>query len=352
VLIYFGLIHRAGVGRYVGGTGAITDALERCFLAHGGELRLSCAVEEVLVSGGRAIGVRLEGDEEVRARAVITSSNVKTALTELVPPGALRASLVRRAQHIPTAGTSASSFKFDLALDGRLELSEHQANRRDGVDLRKPALCYTSFEEHVAAWDACARGEHAAKLPMITIIPTAADPSQAPDGKDTVWSWTGIAAAAPREGWEEPDGIAQREIDRAARFLPGIPELELARQVMTPPRFAARFRVPDGNVYHVDPTALRFGPLRPAVGLAGFTTPIEGLFLSGGGMHPSAGICGVPGKLAAEAALRALAGGKHVAGQRRDRVADQPEELEGHVVDHDQRGHRGADHREPARGPA
>jgi len=353
VLIYFGLIQRAGVGRYVGGTGAITDALERCLRAQGGELRLSCAVEEVLVSGGRAVGVRLEGGEEIRARAVITSSNVKTALTELVPAGALPASLVRRAQHIPTSGTSASSFKFDLALDGRVELREHQANRRDGVDLRKPALCYTSFEEHVAAWEACARGEHAAKLPMITILPTAADPSQAPDGKDTVWSWTGIAPAAPRDGWDAPAAaIAQREIDRAARFLDGLGALELARQVMTPPRFAERFRVPDGNVYHVDPTALRFGPLRPAVGLAGFTTPIAGLFLSGGGMHPSAGICGVPGKLAAEAALRELSGGKHVARQRGEGVAHQAEELEGHVVDHDQRGHRRADDREPARGPA
>src|SRR5205814_8199583 len=45
-LVYFGLIHRAGVGRYVGGTGAITDALERCFVNHGGQTRCSTVVEE------------------------------------------------------------------------------------------------------------------------------------------------------------------------------------------------------------------------------------------------------------------------------------------------------------------
>jgi phytoene dehydrogenase-like protein len=77
---------------------------------------------------------------------------------------------------------------------------------------------------------------------------------------------------------------------------------------MTPPDFEERFRSPDGNVYHVDPTALRFGPLRPALGFSGFTTQIDGLILSGGGMHPSAGICGVPGKLAAEAVSKQLAG--------------------------------------------
>jgi phytoene dehydrogenase-like protein len=36
VLIYFGLIHRSGVGRFEGGTGAITDALARCFTAAAG----------------------------------------------------------------------------------------------------------------------------------------------------------------------------------------------------------------------------------------------------------------------------------------------------------------------------
>jgi phytoene dehydrogenase-like protein len=311
VLVYFGLIQRAGVGRYVGGTGAITDALERCFRHHGGEIRLSSPVAEILVHGGRANGVRLEGGEELYARTVITSNNVKAALSELVPDGALPRRVEARVRHIPTAGTCASSFKFDLALDGRLELTEHQANRHDDVDLRKPALCTTTFEEHVAAWEACARGEHAAKLPMITIIPTAADPSQAPEGKDTVWSWTGIATAHPHIPWPEVEAdVAQREIDRVARFVDGIAPLEIARQVMTPPKFGERFRVPDGNVYHVDPTALRFGPLRPAVGLAGFTTPIDGLIISGGGMHPSAGICGVPGRLAAEQAAKQLAGGR------------------------------------------
>ncbi|HEX6391645.1 MAG TPA: NAD(P)/FAD-dependent oxidoreductase, partial [Solirubrobacteraceae bacterium] len=53
VLVYFGLIHRAGVGRYVGGTGALTDALARCLRHHGGQIHCDSAVEEILVSGER-----------------------------------------------------------------------------------------------------------------------------------------------------------------------------------------------------------------------------------------------------------------------------------------------------------
>jgi phytoene dehydrogenase-like protein len=306
VLVYFGLIHRAGVGRYIGGTGALTDALARCLRFHGGEIHCDTAVEEILVRNGTAAGVRLAGGEEVLAQVVVTTCNAKAALTELLADGVLSDRLAERARRIPTDGTRASSFKVDLALKGRLELSEHQANRSDDVDLRKPVICSTTFEEHVAAWEACERGEVPSALPMLTIIPTAADPSQAPEGQDTVWSWTGIAAAHPHVPWaEQKDAVGQHEVDRIARFLDGVRELELDRQVMSPADFEERFRSPDGNVYHVDPTALRFGPLRPAHGFAD-GGPLDGLILSGAGTHPSAGICGVPGQLAARAAMKRL----------------------------------------------
>jgi phytoene dehydrogenase-like protein len=311
VLIYFGLIHRAGVGRFVGGTGALTDALARCYAAAGGRLRTGAVVEGIVMRGGRATGVRLDTGEELTARAVITTNNVKVPLTEWLPDGALPDHLAERVRHIPTASTHASSFKVDLALSGRAQLPRHQENRRDGVDLRKPALCYTSFEEHVEAWRACAAGEVPDPLPGIAILPTAVDPTQAPDGQDTFWFWSGISPAHSNRPWSRlAEPTAERVLDAASKHIDGLKELEIDRQVMTPPRFEERFRAPDGNVYHVDPTATRFGPLRPAAGFAGYRTPVDGLFISGGGTHPSAGICGVPGQQAARTVLRSLRGGR------------------------------------------
>lgn len=307
VLIYFGLIHRAGVGRFVGGTGALTDALAKAYAAAGGKVRLNAAVDGIVMTGGRATGVRLDSGEEVHARAVITTNNVKVPLTKWLPDGALPDAMAERVRHIPTSSTNASSFKVDLALSGLAQLSRHQEGRRDGVDLRKPALCYTTFEEHVQAWRDCARGEVPDPLPGIAILPTGVDPSQAPDGQDTFWFWSGISPVKPRKPWEELAApTAERVLAAAGKYIDGLEELEIDRQVMTPPKFEKRFRAPDGNVYHVDPTATRFGPLRPAAGLAGYKTPVDGLFISGGGTHPSAGICGVPGKEAAKVAIRSL----------------------------------------------
>jgi len=306
-LIFFAMHHRSGVARFVGGTGAITDALGRCFAAQGGQIRTSSVVEEILVHRGRAYGVRLETGEEIFGDAVIAANNVKNTLTELLPEGALAENMLQRARHIPTSSTHASSFKVDLALSGKLTLSAHQENRTDGIDLRLPGLVYGTFEDHVNAWAACAKGELPQPLAGVGIIPSAADPTQAPEGQDTFWFWTGIAPSNPRIPWVDlEDEAAEGAINHASKVIDGLRELEIARQVMTPPKFAERFRAPDGNVYHVDPIATRFGPLRPAPGYSGFKTPIDGLILSGGGMHPSAGICGVPGKLAAEVAMKGL----------------------------------------------
>ncbi|WP_220454025.1 hypothetical protein [Nocardioides immobilis] len=48
----------------------------------------------------------------------------------------------------------------------------------------------------------------------------------------------------------------------------------------------------------------RLGPLRPARGFGGYDTPVAGLYLAGASSHPSGGVTGWPGRLAAQHALR------------------------------------------------
>jgi phytoene dehydrogenase-like protein len=50
----------------------------------------------------------------------------------------------------------------------------------------------------------------------------------------------------------------------------------------------------------------RMSFLKPALGFAGYKTPAPGLYLSGTGTHPVAGICGLPGQNAARTLLRNL----------------------------------------------
>jgi phytoene dehydrogenase-like protein len=120
-----------------------------------------------------------------------------------------------------------------------------------------------------------------------------------------------VAPYRPEGGWDEPqpDGATVREragqavVDKLARFYDGIEQLEIGRQVLTNEDFERLVGAAGGNITHVDMTLGRGGPRRPARGLAGYRTPVPGLFLGGSGSHPSGGITGAPGYMAAREVL-------------------------------------------------
>lgn len=307
-LIYVGLLHRiGGVAMFGGGTGGLPKALHNHLRAHRGSVRVSAPVEALTVRGRSVTGVRLASGEELTARAVLTACSPKTTLTKLLPAGMLPEHLARRAEHLPTRITEGGSLKVNIALRGRLTMPKHNSKRTDGFDLRATVNAWNTLEEHMAAWDSVVARRWPDPIPTILTVPTATDPSQAPEGQDTVWIWSGIAPVRAHEPWEDVrDKIGQKVIDAAAPYYDGIEELEISRSVLAAPDIEQRFNVPDGNIYHVDALLGRFGPLRPAMGLGGYHTPVPGLFLTGSGTHPSGGISGIPGQLAAKTVIRAL----------------------------------------------
>jgi phytoene dehydrogenase-like protein len=137
------------------------------------------------------------------------------------------------------------------------------------------------------------------------IFPSRVDPTQAPEGQDTFWLWSGVIPVHPRVPWEEMrDEIGNRVLKDCTTYFEGIDSLEIDRTVLGGPDLEARFNAPWGNVYHVDPLPTRFGPLKPALGLGAYKTPVDGLYLSGASTHPTGGVCALPGKLAAQTLLR------------------------------------------------
>ena len=137
------------------------------------------------------------------------------------------------------------------------------------------------------------------------VIPTAADPSQGPDGQDTLYLYAAVAPYRPEEGWDNVrDKAAEGILANASRYFDGIAELEIGRQVLTNVELASRGNATGGNMAHVDMSLGRSGPMRPAIGLAGYRTPVDGLYLGGSGSHPGFGMTGLPGRLSAREVLR------------------------------------------------
>jgi phytoene dehydrogenase-like protein len=144
-------------------------------------------------------------------------------------------------------------------------------------------------------------------IPGLSQVTTEFDPKMAPEGNDTWWFWSGLVPCRPNEDWDTVRmKIETNVLKDCAHYYEGLDSLEIARRTLTPHDLEARFGAPEGNVYHVDPIISRFGPSRPAMGLGGYKTPVPGLYLSGSGTHPIAGINGMPGMNAAKTLIKNL----------------------------------------------
>jgi len=300
------VVRHAGVSRPIGGAQVLPDSLAACLRAHGGCIRTEAEVTGIITSGGKASGVRLASGEELSARAVLSAMDPAKTLRDFLPAGALSDKVAARVAQIPSENGGTSYFTVHVAFSGQLDYSRLQARREDDIDLRNTALLAGSFEDMVAAVDAATSGRLPERLPVAMVLPTGPDPSQAPAGQDVIYLWTGWAPRNPPEGWDALAPRAARAVvDAAAQYVDGF-DLEIGRFVEPWTVLQERTRVPNGNPYYVDLLAQRNGPLRPAFGLGGYTTPVDGLFLTGGGTHPGPSVSGLPGQIAARKMLATM----------------------------------------------
>jgi phytoene dehydrogenase-like protein len=87
-------------------------ALFRCAVAHGAVFRACCPVEEIVISNGRAAGVRLRDDatwaaKKIWARkAVISAAHIKPTFLDLIGPRHLDAGFMQRIKDLSLKGGS------------------------------------------------------------------------------------------------------------------------------------------------------------------------------------------------------------------------------------------------------
>jgi phytoene dehydrogenase-like protein len=295
-------LHGAGAARPIGGMGGLVLALEKCLTSYGGTARTGVAASEIHHDAHRATAVALSDGTTVTARHAVVTAIPPQRVPDLTG-NALPAALTERLRAAPANAGGVATLTVNLALSGRLELPEHQPSRAD-VDLRQPALFTGTFDGVMTSCVQSSRGELPTHASWWCTIFTAMDPSQAPSGQDTAQLY-GPVPVAVAGGWDQRrDEAATSLIEQVGSVLPAVHELEIARFVETPEDLTRRTATVNGCLYHVDHLATRMGPLRPALGAAGYRTPLKGLYLTGAGFHPSGGISGLPGKHAAAAVLR------------------------------------------------
>lgn len=300
------LLSRVGVGRPVGGMQSLTNALVHRLEADDGVVVTGSAVEEILHSNGRVRGLRLADGRTVQARAVVSSADPWTTLRKLLDQDVVGRKTAARLDHSAANATGAGVFKIDMALSEQIRVAAHE--RDDDVDLRVPTLLIATFESVRDSYAAAARGDLPEDPALWFAAPSAEDPTQAPDGQESLYIYGLAVPVEPRGGW---DAVRQSAVDttlgKLGKYIQPLEQAEIGRLVETPQDIAARLNTRNGCITHIDMGFLNSGPLRPTLGLGLGKTPLEGLYLGGSGTHPGGGVSGLPGRTAAHRVLRYLA---------------------------------------------
>ncbi|MCX2934557.1 NAD(P)/FAD-dependent oxidoreductase [Mycobacterium sp. CVI_P3] len=308
--VWIGNMHRYACRRAIGGIQALPDALANRLTSKGGAVHTGAAVAEVTVDQNRATGVLLVDGSHIRARqAVLATCDPRTTLDKLLPDGVLSESSRAAVNSIPVNNLGYGQMKVDLALSGRTTMKRHQAWREDDIDVRKPTHMIGTEEgmRRLFARSGAGLVPDPGDYLLWPVIPTSLDPSQAPDGQDTVYLYSSVVPSSPEGGWAAAkDKVAQGIVETASMYYDDLDSLEIGRQVLNNEDIADLTHATAGNITHVDTVLSRFGPLRPARGLGGYRTPVAGLYMGGAGSHPGGGISGGPGYVSSQTVIKDL----------------------------------------------
>ena len=300
----YAMRHVVKVGRPVGGSGAVPDALLAAFLAAGGELRNSARVSTIMCDGTGVTGVTLADGTDIRADIVVSACDPQRTFVEWLTNAPSQAdALIERWRTMPHAQGYESKIDAVMTELPRLRATHTPRFERLGVD---PGSCTVALAPSLAEMDRgyamMSRGQILERPGFLINVPTVQDPSMAPPGRHvlsleaiyTPYNFTG--------GWEsttEP----RRWLDQYASLVqPGFLDSITDWRVMTPLSYESEFNLPAGHA-----TSFAGGPLaairNQSPELTRYETAVRGLYLTGAATFPGAGVWGASGRNAATVIL-------------------------------------------------
>jgi beta-carotene ketolase (CrtO type) len=293
------------VTRPIGGSGAFTEALAACVRDHGGEVRLTAPVEEVLVREGVARGVRLAGGEQLMARHVIGALDPARLIGELLDPANVPEQTQRELRALGNQRWNITCLKADVAFSASPVLACGRQELLQGYLLLGPTLGYIRQAQLESM---CGQlPEHMAMGPM---FPSLVEPTQVPRGSAGCTCYLYMPSVpfelAGGADWDEVgDGYISRVIHELDRYAPGLEQSFIGQWVQSPKKLAEK--ATRGNVVHADMSLSQMGPLRPTKSLAGYRTPVGRLWHTAAGAHPMGALNGWSGRTTARMVGRLLA---------------------------------------------
>jgi phytoene dehydrogenase-like protein len=292
-------------GHAIGGMGAITQAMAKECAVRGVRIDTDAEVAQVLVKGGRAVGVALADGTEIAASMVASNVNPKLLYQRLVPQSALDEDTKSR---IDRYRCGSATFRMNVALSELPDFAaapgthlqpHHQSGILIGSSLRYFEQAYfdAKSKEHNAGW---------ARKPIVEmVISSTLDDTLAPPGQHVASLFCQHVHPDVDGGWDaHRDTVAKLMIDTVDAWAPNFGRSVLGYQALSPLDLERIFGLIGGDIFHGALGLDQLFSARPLLGQGNYRGAIPGLYLCGSGTHPGGGVTGLPGRNAAREILR------------------------------------------------
>ena len=265
--------HSGGIFHTIGGLNQISHAMARVIEEEGGQIHLDAPVKQVIVRGGQAAGVELEGGEQVFADYVVLNADFAHAMCKLVPGARLRR---WTPQKLEGKSFSCSTFMLYLGIDKVYDEVPHHN-----------IIFASDYRRNI---DEITRSMKLSEEPSIYIQnASVTDPTLAPEGHSTIYILVPIANNRSGIDWA---AVKDRYRDKVLELAETRGKLTDLRQhiveerVITPADWESDYNVYRGAVFNLGHTLTQMLYFRPHNAFE----ELDRCYLVGGGTHPGSGL--------------------------------------------------------------
>ncbi|MEE9097503.1 phytoene desaturase family protein [Pseudarthrobacter phenanthrenivorans] len=255
-----------------GGSAAISTALADDIRAHGGIIHTETPID------------RLEQLPAARATLLDVAPKGLLDMARDSLPGHYRRALERFRY-------GNGSCKVDFILSGPVPWQAPGLSDAGTVHVGGTRAELARSENEVSA------GRHPDRPYVLVAQPSSFDPSRAPAGRHTLWTYCHVPSGSTRD-------MTSQVVAQLERFAPGFRDLVVESHVITAAQLAEYNRNYIGGDFSAGIMDVRGLIQKPVVSPVPWRTPLLGVYLCSSSTPPGPGVTGMPGMHAARHALR------------------------------------------------
>lgn len=343
------MIHKSGAKRAKGGSGALTQALAKCLQSHGGEI--ICNAEVIKIIGLTHERVQATQPSLVKSFCKVSYKTIAQKQTSEVA-AAVPSGDAFSSEYQPPLGTAAATSEltatrvvsaihlhtlFKMLPEAPPELKKRVSRTRIGngfgmivrhaveelpdygdgpagplpgtkdyqtsLQLLCPSMDYLNSSHRDFMF-----GLPPQKPSVVAMSFSALDPTLAPEGKHTLFTWGQYHPYELGNG-ENWDAIREREADKlydlVCQYAPNMRGKMIARYIQTPLDIERTLGLLRANVMHLEMSLDQMFMFRPLPELSSYKVPgLPGLYLTGASTHPGGGVFAASGYNTAQVILR------------------------------------------------